>query len=262
MGTKDVATTEPKNNLPASMADLDFSEMPAAEASDFKIPVLTIIQPTSQLDGTVGDVVDSNTKQKIFGENDTFKFVPLWFYKDFAVYEWNNGQRGKYLRREARGPHNMAFEKFDNRIQKDAETGRDVIYMLRNCFFVIAESELNSPFPQIFLLRYKGAGISESKNLIMTWERCRQLKIPPFSMVMQVVPKMEKNDKGKYIVLRTNAVNENNKAKQVEGKQLETAYQWYKMIASNQESYTSKVGEDIESDTPQQENFQEGKLNY
>jgi hypothetical protein len=242
--TKELAKKEPVNAL-AMLPDDDFGAMPTAEASDYKIPVLTVIQPTSTLEGTPGDVLDGNTKTKLFGANETVNFVPLWFYKDFAVYEWSNGQRGKYKRREARNASNIKFEGYDSRIQKDMD-GSEVVYMARTCFFVILEKDLDQIAPQIYLLRYKGAMLSEGKNAIMCWDRAVKTKIRPYSMVMSVTPKMEKNDKGKFIVLRTSNVIENNQAKQITGEKLVNAYNWHKLIQSNQDSMTSKVGEDLD----------------
>lgn len=243
----------------------DFASMPQAEASDYKIPVLTVIQPTSKLEGTPGDVLDSNTKQKIFGKDESINFVPLWFYKDFAVYEHSNGQRGKYVRREARTSINIPFEKYDNRIQLDPG-GKEVIYMLRTCFFVILEKDLLSAMPQIYLLRYKGVSIAEGKNLIMCWDKAMRTKARPYSFVSSVTPKMETNEKGKFIVLRTSNVIENNTVKQVEGDALVAAYNWHRMIAQNQESMAAKAGEDLDEapvdKQPVAAEFKEGKLEY
>jgi hypothetical protein len=240
-------TTKTANAL-AMLPEDDFSAMPTAEANDYKIPVLTVIQPTSTLEGTPGDVLDSNTKQKLFGVGDTVNFVPLWFYKDFAVYEWANGQRGKYKRREARSATNIRFEAYDSRIQKDPD-GSEVVYMARTCFFVLLEKDLDQPMPQIYLLRYKGAMLGEGKNAIMCWDRAIKTKIRPYSMVMSVTPKMNKNDKGKFIVLHTANVVEKNQAKQIAGDQLVNAYNWHKLIQMNQESMATKAGEDLD-ETP------------
>jgi hypothetical protein len=261
--TKDIVVKENTAALMVLPED-DFSAMPQAEASDYKIPVLTVIQPTSQLEGTPGDVVDSNTKQKLFGANDVINFIPLWFYKDFAVYEAIGDQRGKYLRREDRTPKNIPFEKFDARVQTDPG-GQKVMYMVRTCFFVILEKDLSQPMPQIYLLRYKGASLGEGKNAIMCWDRAVRTKIRPYSMVMSVTPKMEKNEKGKYIVLRTANVLENNQAKQLQGSDLQSAYNWHKVIMENREAMADRAGEDVDEAATTVDataTFEDGKLTY
>lgn len=263
--TKEVVVKPPPtDNSLMVLPEDDFSALPQAEAGDYKIPVLTVIQPTSSLDGfTPGDVLDSNTKQVLFKANESVAFVPLWFYKDFAVYEYTNGQRGKYLRREDRTPRNMKFEGFDQRVQKDPD-GKEVMYMVRTCFFVILEKDLKQPMPQIYLLRYKGASLGEGKNAIMCWDRAIRTKTRPYSMVMSVTPKMEKNEKGKYIVLHTANVLENNQAKQLVGSDLSSAYQWHKVILENREAMADRAGEDMDDakPLPSDAKFEEGKLSY
>lgn len=264
--TKELTVKEatPINAMVAIPED-DFGSLPTAEAGDYKIPVLTVIQPTSSLDGfTPGDVLDSNTKQVLFKANDAQNFVPLWFYKDFAVYAYENGQRGKYIRREDRTPKNMKFEQFDNRVQIEPDGKTHVMYMVRTCFFVIFEKDLDQAMPQIYLLRYKGASLGEGKNAIMCWDRAIRSKIRPYSMVMSVSPKMEKNEKGKYIVLRTANVLENNQAKQLQGSQLLNAYNWHKVILENREAMADRAGEDMdEAVVPATDaKFEEGKLSY
>lgn len=238
--TKEVATVKTSGAL-ALPEDFDQSfldMLPEVDAQDFKIPSIQIVQPTSKLPGNQGDLIDSNTKQKLCGAGEKLSLVPLWFFKTYQVFIHDAKGGRKWIRTETAGPANAHYRTERELPMPNGE--KEVRQEITNIFCLL-EKDLSSDMPQIYVFRFKGKSSPEAKKLLTFWTMTKGAKKIPYSFLFEVTPELVTDDKGKYVVAKvSNKIIDKNYA-QISGDQLRVAHDAVKMIVANQQAMTAKT---------------------
>lgn len=241
MSKKEIAIKEETALALPQMDDAILAQLPQAEASDFKIPNLTLVQPTSKIEGNAGDIIDSSTKLKVCSINEKLVFVPLFFFKDFAIYE--DTPERKYLRSEPKTVANSHYATKDGRKGSEKnQDGKDVKVdrIERLNLYVILEKDLSEAIPQIYQYRFKGSSAAEAKKLLNFWTMAAHQRQYPYSFLWSVRPKLVTDQKGKYVVSEVAPEIEGDKRRQVNLEQFKVVDQWVKIILSNKDAITKK----------------------
>lgn len=232
MAKKEVMNKETGELVNAEYADM-LDDLPSADSSDYRIPNLCIVQPTSKLPNKAGEIVDLNAKRVMAPEGGSIRFVPIWFYKSWDIFlERPNGER-KYLGKEVFGPSN-ALWKWE---EPHAEGKRK--NMLNTNVFLILEDDLTSSMPQLYMFRFRGKSANEGKDLMTFWTTAKNYKQLPFSFVFSIAPTLVTDQKGKYYVAKLTKVIENEKHKTISGDALKVAAGWVNMVHKNLSAMTS-----------------------
>lgn len=234
--------------LPETHVDDDdfMGFLPRAETSDFEIARLTLIQPTSKVEGTTGDIIDSSTGQKVSGLNEKLVFVPVWFFKDFSVTEVDSN---KFRRNEPKTPDNAHFAFFDNRVSTDPD-GVSVKRNERLNLFVVQESTLNEDLPRVYKILIKPSSFKEAKKFLSEWDIQIRSRIAPFQFLWSVTPKQITNEKGKFAIYEFAKVLDGKVQKRVTAEQLEKVKFWVKTLSKNQEAVQKSSGGPDEDEAP------------
>lgn len=215
--------------------------LPRAESSDFDIPRLTLVQPTSKIDGSPGDVIDSTTNSKVIGLNQKLVFIPIWFFKDFTISEVESK---KWRRNEPKTGDNAHYSLFDNRQGTDAD-GVLVERKERLNLFVVQESSLGDELPRVYRMVIKPSSFKEAKKFLSEWDIQIRSRLIPFSFIWSVTPKQITNDKGKFCIYEFAKEMKDGKQRQVTAEQFESVRFWVKTLAQNKESVMKQeVGDD------------------
>lgn len=235
-----------------SIANTDFEMdadlaglMPRAEARDFVIPRLTLIQPTSKIPGNPGDLQDSETKQAVASVGSEFHFVPIFFMKDIAI---TDKETGKWKRNEVKDSGNAHLTTFENRVGSDSD-GKMVERKERLNLFVVKATDLEKQFPPLFRLILKPSSMKEAKKFITAWDldlQCRQI---PFAKIWCIKTKVEVNDQGKFAVCEFIKVMDGNNQKKITVEQLSPIKSWVKLLAANKEQAVAGTDEE-ETEAP------------
>lgn len=215
----------------AAMGVLD--DLPSADASDYRIPNLVILQPTSKLAGNAGEVVDLNTKQVVSAGGKPLNFVPLWFFKTWEIFHEDKAGNREYQRKELVTAKN-AMWKWEEQ-QGDIKIKRH----LNTNLFLILEKDLDSAMPQLYMFKFRGKSSVEGKKLLTFWTNAKNYKQIPFSYVFAITPTLITDQKGKYYIASLGNVVDGDKYRQIEGKKLEVALGWVEMIKTNLAAMTS-----------------------
>lgn len=214
---------------PRTMLD----DLPSADASDYRIPNLCIVQPTSKLTANAGEVVDLNTKQVVGLGGKPLNFVPLWFFKTWEIFHEDKGGNREYIGKELFSAKNAMWKWEDQ--QGDIKIKRH----LNTNVFMILEKDLDSPMPQLYLFKFRGKSAVEGKKLLTFWTNAKNYKQIPFSYVFSITPTMVTDQKGKYFVASLANVLDDGKYRQIEGGRLAVAAGWVEMIKTNLAAMTS-----------------------
>lgn len=218
-------------------------ELPSADATDYRIPNLVIVQPTSKLAANAGEVVDLNTKKVIAASGKSINFVPLWFYKTWEIFHVDKQNNREFQGKEIFTPRN-AMWKWEEQ-QGDITIKRH----LNTNVFMILEQDLLSPMPQLYMFRFRGKSTAEGKKLLTFWTNAKNYKQIPFSYVFTITPTMVTDQKGKYYVATLANAMEGDKYKTIGGDALKVAAGWVDMIKTNIAQLTSAtMAEDVEVD--------------
>lgn len=224
-------------------------DLPSADASDYRIPNLVIVQPTSKLAANAGEIVDLNTKQVVAQTGKPLNFVPLWFFKSWEIFHEDKQNNREYQGKEIFGPKN-ALWKWEEPM---ADGGKIRRYLNTNVFMIL-EKDLEAPMPQLYLFRFKGKSTNEGKKLLTFWTNAKNYKQIPFSYVFSVTPSLVTDQKGKYFVATLANVMDGDKYRTISGEALKVAAGWVKMIQTNLAAMTSAQltvdDEDTEDVTP------------
>jgi hypothetical protein len=261
--TKEVAVQKP--NAPMIYGEMDSSlldMLPQAESNDIEIPRLTMVQPTSKLEGNPGDVIDSTTNTKVISAGEKLKFVAIWFFKDYAISEVDDkGREKKWLRNEPKSDANAMYSLMDNRFGE--ENGVSVTRKERLNLFVVRESDLaGDDLPRVYRIVLKPSSFKEAKKFLTEWDIQRRSRLVPFSYFWSVTPKVISNDKGKFAIYEFAKEMQDGKQRQVTQEQFQAVQFWVKTLSQNKETVMrQEVREEIE--TPVEDaQFETGKLNY
>jgi hypothetical protein len=239
----------------AAMGMLD--DLPSADASDYRIPNLCIVQPTSKLQNAAGEIVDLNTKHAVGAAGKALNFVPLWFFKTWEIYHVDKQNNREYIGKELFGPKN-AMWKWEEEA-KDFTIKRH----LNTNVFMILEKDLDSPMPQLYMFKFRGKSSVEGKKLLTFWTNAKNYKQIPFSYVFSITPQLITDQKGKYYVASVANVMDGDKYRMIKGPQLAVATGWVDMIKTNLAAMTSAqlavTDEDVE-ETPDSGPIQAGPV--
>jgi len=210
------------------------ADLPSADASDYRIPNLVVVQPTSKLAANPGEVVDLNTKQVVGTAGKPLNFVPLWFWKSWEIFSEDKQNNREYMGKEIFSPKN-AMWKWE---ELHADGSRTRRYLNTNVFMIL-EKDLDSPMPQLYMFRFRGKSTNEGKKLLTFWTNAKNYKQIPFSYLFSITPTMVTDQKGKYFVSTLANVMEGDKYKTISGEALKIAAGWVDMIAKNLAQMTS-----------------------
>lgn len=219
------------------------NQLSSAEATDFEFARLTVIQPTSKIKGSWGDVIDSNSNEPIAKMNEKVAFVPLWFFKSYAIYET---KPRKWKRNETKTATNATRSVFENR--EDKEENKPVKWEERINLYLILKKDLNEMIPTVYRLLIKPSSFKEAKKLLMDWEIKKRTGQYPFTSVWNFATTAEENDQGKFAVLQVTKEMTDGKQSQVTAEQFEGVQYWVKTLVENQASIM-KVEAKLEEET-------------
>lgn len=248
--TKEVAIKN--SNAMAQYGDVDIgllSELSSAEATDFEFARLTVVQPTSKIEGTWGDVIDSNTNQPIVKMNEQFAIVPLWFFKSYAVVQ-QKPQR-KWLRNETKVAANAARSMFDNRETTEDIGGKQVPvkWEERINLYLILAKDLNEQIPTVYRLLIKPSSFKEAKKLLMDWEIKKKCGQYPFTFQWKLKPTPQENEQGKFAAFEVVKDTAEGKQIQITPEQFKGVEYWVKTLVANRDQIMkveSKLAEEAE----------------
>lgn len=219
-----------------------FDALPSADASDYRTPNIVIVQPTSKLAATAGEMVDLNTKQVLAGVGKALNFVPLWFFKSWEIFNEDKAGNREYVGKEVFGPRNAMWK-----WEEETPTGKTRRYLNTNVYMVL-EKDLSTPMPQLYMFRFRGKSTNEGKKLLTFWTNAKNYKQIPYSYVFSISPTMVTDQKGKYFVATLANVMDADKYRQIAGEALKIAHGWVTMIQANLAAMTSAslTVEDVE----------------
>lgn len=235
---KDLVVKE--SNLPSTEVDFDLSllaELPTAEASDYKIPALVLIQPTSKVAGNAGEIIDGGSGMVLTTANKKLEFVPLWHWKTWKkTFVSDKGDR-KSLGSVQATAVNAHFRQerevpVDGGIERREEC--------TNVFLMLTK-DLASPMPMLYVMRFKGMAQPEAKKILTFSTNAINFKQLPFAYVYSATPHLITNDKGKYYVPTIQNETDGDKFKQISGQDLQIVADWVKIIAKNKNAMTGQV---------------------
>jgi hypothetical protein len=238
-----------------------FADLPRAENSDFDIPRLILVQPTSKLDvGEKGDIVDSSDNSIVSSLGKKLTFVPVWFMKDYSISEVDSK---KWRRNEAKTPANSHYSIFDNRLGADPD-GVDVQRSERLNLFLVQETHLDQDLPRVYRMVLKPSSFKEAKKFLSEWDIQIRSRLCPFSYIWGVTPKEIRNEKGKFVILEFNKEMADGRQRQVTKEQFEKVQFWVKTLMANKDKVEAASGpDDEEQATPEApKDFEQGKLNF
>lgn len=223
-----------KETAELELSDAMLADLPSADASDYRIPNLCMVQPTSKLVANPGEIVDLNTKQVVCQAGKALNFVPLWFFKSWEIFHEDKQNNREYRGKELFSPKN-ALWKWEEPM---ADGGKIRRYLNTNVFMIL-EKDLVSPMPQLYMFRFRGKSTNEGKKLLTFWTNAKNYKMVPFSYVFSITPSMITDQKGKYFVANLANVMDGDKYRQISGEALKVAYGWVEMIRNNLSSMTT-----------------------
>lgn len=240
---KELSTVESK--VPANFDEHEdiFEFLPRAETTDFDIPRLTLIQPTSKIEGSPGDVIDSVNGTKICGLNQKLVFAPVWFLKDFAVTEVDSK---KFRRNEPKSMNNAHFAAFNNRIATDSD-GVSVERKERLNIFLIQDSSLIEELPRVYRMILKPSSFKEAKKFLSEWDIQIRTRQNPTQFLWSVTPKQITNEKGKFVILEFAKEVKDGKQLRVSAEQGQKINFWVKTLMKNQDQVLKSSIDDEES---------------
>lgn len=226
----------------AALGMLD--DLPSADPSDYRIPNLVIVQPTSKLAANAGEIVDLNTKHAVGQSGKPLHFIPLWFFKTWEIYHVDKANNREYIGKELFTPKN-AMWKWEEQT-KDYTIKRH----LNTNVFMILEKDLDSPMPQLYMFKFRGKSSAEGKKLLTFWTNAKNYRQIPFSYVFSVQPTLVTDQKGKYYIATVANVMDGDKYRTIKDKQLAVATGWVDMIMTNLAAMTSQTlaADDAEAD--------------
>lgn len=231
--------------------------LPRAESSDFDIPRLTLVQPTSKIEGSPGDVIDSTTNAKVIGLNQKLTFIPIWFFKDFSITEVESK---KWRRNEPKSGDNAHYSLFDNRQGQDQD-GVLVERKERLNLFIIQESSLGEELPRVYRLVIKPSSFKEAKKFLSEWDIQIRSRLAPFSFVWSITPKQITNEKGKFCIYEFAKEMADGKQRQVTPDQFQSVKFWVKTLAQNKDTVMKQEVRDDEVEGHEL-SHEAGKLNF
>ncbi len=203
-------------------------DLGSAEANDFEFARLTLVQPTSKIQGNAGEVIDSTTNEPVIKANEKLKIIPIWFFKSFSV---TNPTTKKWLRNETKVPANAHRGLYENRLDEDGNEWTERVNL-----YVILEKDLNDPIPTVYRMLIKRSSFKEVRKFLMDWEIQKKTKQYPFSFIWAIKPKLETNDKGKYFVLEFTKEMEAGARKRVTPDQLMAVEYWVRTLVTNKDA--------------------------
>ena len=220
-------------------------DLPSADASDYRIPNLCVVQPTSKLQANPGEIVDLNTKQVMSTASQSLNFVPLWFWKSWEIFHVDKQNNREYRGKELFSPANALWK-----WEEEVATGIIKRHLNTNVFMIL-EKDLESPMPQLYMFKFRGKSSNEGKKLLTFWTNAKNYKQIPYSYVFSITPSMVTDQKGKYFVATIANVMNADKYRQISGKALKVAHGWVGMIKTNLSAMTSAnlTAEDPEIET-------------
>lgn len=224
------------NAYAAGMLD----DLPSADASDYRIPNLVIVQPTSKLTANAGEIVDLNTKKVIAQTGKPINFVPLWFYKTWEIFHVDKQNNREFQQKELFSPRNAMWK------WEEQTPDYTIKRHLNTNVFMILESDLGSAMPQLYMFRFRGKSTNEGKKLLTFWTNAKNYKQIPFSYVFSITPTLVTDQKGKYYVATLANVMDGDKYKTISGNALAVAAGWVDMIKTNLAALTSQVEAEAE----------------
>lgn len=250
-----------EHSLPSVTFEMDAdlaALLPRAETSDFDIPRLTMVQPTSKLDGNPGDVIDSSTNEKVVSAGQKLVFIPIWFFKDFAITEVVTK---KWRRNEVKVAANAGLGLFENREGQDAD-GVLVRRSERLNLFVVQENSLGEDLPRVYRIVLKPSSFKEAKKFLSEWDiqiRTRQI---PFSFLWSVTPKVISNEKGKFAIFEFAKEMKDGRQRQVTQEQFQAVQFWVKTLAQNKEQVMHQDVRDEDETVSPPPAFKSGELEF
>lgn len=255
-----------KESAPVAELDLDqsfFDSLPDVAPEDFKLPAIQIVQPTSNLPGNPGDLIDSNSKMALTTKNEPLALVPLWFFKSYQAFLHTPDGKRKWLRTENESPSNAHY-----RTEREVSLGdgsKEVRQEVTNIFCLL-EKDLDSDMPSIYIFRFKGKSAPEGKKILSWWQQCKGARVIPFSFVFTATPELIADEKGKYVVVKVANKVENGARMQISGEKLRVAHDAVKMIISQQSVMTAKAVAQTDDEetidvTAKPKNYAPGALN-
>jgi hypothetical protein len=218
----------------------------SAEAGDFEFAKLTVVQPTSKIPGQPGDIIDSNTNEKVIGIGESLSFVPLWFFKSFSV---STIKPRKWKRNETKVPANATRSLFDNR--ESEEDGDKVRWTERVNMYIVLSKDLDEALPTVYRLLFKPSSFKEIKKLLMDWEIKKKTGQYPFVFAWKITPVLEENEEGKYVVLQVTKDVQGGVQGQVKPEQFEGVKYWVETLVKNGDQIKkveSKLADDVEGE--------------
>lgn len=246
MSKKEIATKE--TTALSTEVDALLGGMPDIDPNDLMIPRLLLLQPTSQLEGNAGEIIDRNVGGKVGGNGEKLNFIPLTFFKTWEHFKkaQGDGQR-TWTGREMWGPDNAHLpwnEKVD---------GIEISHDQTLNFYVMLERDLSNPMAMPYMVKFTRTGYQSGKKLLTAFQMARSAKFEPWSFVFALDSHLEKDDKRKYYELDVTQVLDTTtkQQKRVSGEALENARKWAKIIIENQAVITKRTLQD-EDETPTQ----------
>lgn len=235
---KDLVVKE--SNLPSVEVDFDLSllaELPTAEASDYKIPALVLVQPTSKVAGNAGEIIDGGSGMVLTSANKKLEFVPLWHWKT-----WKKTFISEKGDRKSLGsvPATAANAHFRQEREVPVEGGIERREECTNVFMMLTK-DLSSAMPMLYVMRFKGMAQPEAKKLLTFSTNAINFKQLPFSYVYSITPHLITNDKGKFYVPTIQNEVDGGNFKQITGADLQIVADWVKVIAKNKNAMTGQV---------------------
>lgn len=218
--------------------DMDLlGELPKADANDYKIPALVLIQPTSKVAGNAGEIVDGGSGMVLTTVNKKLEFIPLWSWKTWKkTFVSDKGDR-KSLGSEQFSPQNAHY-RTDREVQ--VEGGIERREECTNIFLMLAK-DLGGTMPMLYVMRFKGMAQPEAKKLLTFSTNAINFKQLPFSYVYSLTPHLITNDKGKFYVPVIQNEVDGQEFKQIKGKDLQVVADWVKVIIKNKNAMTGQM---------------------
>lgn len=220
--------------------DFDMSllgDLPSAEASDYKIPALLLVQPTSKVAGNAGEIIDGGSGQVLTTVNKKLEFVPLWFWKTWKRTLITPKNERKNLPSEQVTASNMHYRQEREVV---VEGGIEKREECTNVFMMLPK-DLGSPMPTLYVFRFKGMAQPEAKKLLTFWTNAKNYKQIPFSYVFSMTPSLITNEKGKFYIPTISNEVEGDAYKKISGPALQIVADWVSIIAKNVTAMTGQV---------------------
>lgn len=206
--TQEVVVNE--TNAVALTADLaqSWDSDEVVEAKDLRIPRALLMQSTSEYVGqrkaTAGDFVNSITADKIGGEKESLRVVPIYVFKTWTIMH-KVGNKFEFLKSEPYTLQNSARPREENILGVDYQNV-ETVNML-----AMLEKDLDKADALPYLFVFRMTSYACGRDILTLKQNCNRVNQPMASYTIKLTSEFKKNDKGQFFVVKYEGVDKNEK---------------------------------------------------